>query len=62
MESLIAFRISSTKSTETDALCFSVFHLAGIPDNETAYRLAKQGAAGDQGDNSVSFREIKTCK
>ena len=30
-----------------------------IPGNETADRLAKQGAAGDQ-DNTVSFQEMKT--
>ena len=32
----------------------------GIPGNETADRLAKQGAAGDQEDNTVSFQEMKT--
>ena len=32
----------------------------GIPGNETADRLVKQGAAGDQEDNTVSLQEMKT--
>ena len=47
-------------SAEIDALCCSGFHLTCIPGNETADRLAKQGAAGEKEDNTVSFQEMKT--
>ena len=57
---MIAFRAPSTKSADRFTVLQWVPSHCGIPSNETADRLTKQGAAGDQEDNTVSFQEMKT--